>query len=342
MTRKPTIADLAKAAQVGAATVDRVLNARPNVSEHARIRVTEAAVRLGYPLPAPLARLGARDRPELSLGFVLHKRNQDFYQRFAAEIETACKARSDVAIALRLRFSGSQSPDDFVKEIRALAGSCTAIAATGVNHASLTGLAQDLAQQGIALFSLLNDFAGSAGRGYVGLDNLKVGRTAGWMMATRIQRPEKVAVFVGGTRWHGQAMRETGFRSYLREYADRIEVLDTSVNLETRQLTYEATLDLLTRHPDLAGLYVAGGGMEGAIAALRETRPADKVTLIVNELTPDSRRALADRYVTMVMATPLDQLCADLVERMVGAVLGKTGGPPPRDLEPRLYLPESV
>ena len=117
-------------------------------------------------------------------------------------------------------------------------------------------------------------------------------------------------------------MRETGFRSYLREYAERIDVLASAVNLETRQLTYEATLDLLNRHPDLAGLYVAGGGMEGAIAALRETRPADKVTLIVNELTPESRRALADRFVTMVMATPLDLLCADLVDLMVAAVAG--------------------
>ena len=50
----------------------------------------------------------------------------------------------------------------------------------------------------------------------------------------------------------------------------RFEVLDAVVNLETRQLTHEALLGVMARHPDLVGVYCAGGGMEGAIAALRE------------------------------------------------------------------------
>lgn len=44
--------------------------------------------------------------------------------------------------------------------------------------------------------------------------------------------------------------------------------------------------------------------MEGAIAALREARQPGEVALVVNELTPESRSALIDRHVTMVIATP--------------------------------------
>ena len=40
------------------------------------------------------------------------------------------------------------------------------------------------------------------------------------------------------------------------------------LNLEERQVTYETTHAILEKHPDLAGIYCAGGGMEGAIAAL--------------------------------------------------------------------------
>ena len=343
MARKLTITALARAAGLGVATVDRVLHDRPNVSPRARIQVAEAAARIGYPLPAALRGAATGDLAEVTLGFVLHKRGQPFYQRFAAEIGRACAARADLRIRPQIRFSPSQAPGDFAKEIGALAGDCQAIAATAVNHASLSRLAGDLARRGLPVFSMLNDFAGSSGSGYLGLDNLRVGRLAGWMMATRLQAPGKVAVFVGGTRWHGQAMRDTGFRACLRDHAPRITVLDTAVNLETRAVTYEATLDLLERVPDLSGLYVAGGGMEGAIAALRAARPPDRLTLIVNELTPDSRSALADRYVTMVIATPLEQLCTDLVDQMVRSVL--TPGakrPPPRKPDPLLYLPESV
>jgi LacI family transcriptional regulator len=83
--------------------------------------------------------------------------------------------------------------------------------------------------------------------------------------------------------------------------------------------------------------------MEGAIAALREARPPGKVSLIVNELTEDSRAALADRYVTMVIATPLQALCAALVDSMTEAALNE-GAVRHRAtvFEPRIYLPESV
>jgi hypothetical protein len=155
---------------------------------------------------------------------------------------------------------------------------------------------------------------------YLGLNNLKVGRIAAHMIATASHHAGKIAVFVGGYRWHGHELRETGVRSYFREYAPQFQILDTLINLETRQLTYEATLDLLGRHPDLRGIYCAGGGMEGAIAAVREARAPGEVALVVNELTPESRAALIGRHVTMVIGTPLPRLCDDLVRLATEAV----------------------
>jgi LacI family transcriptional regulator len=76
----------------------------------------------------------------------------------------------------------------------------------------------------------------------------------------------------------------------------------------------------LNRHPDLVGFYVAGGGMEGAITAIREEKLQGKLQVVVNELTPESRDALADDVVTMVISTPLQNLCRDLVSLMVSTV----------------------
>jgi LacI family transcriptional regulator len=343
MPRRPTLLDLANAAGVGVATVDRVVNGRSNVSRRSIARVLEAARQIGYPLPGHGAHPGLIARPTLALGFVLHKPSQAFYRNFEAEIRAACAAQSDIAITPHIQFSPSQAPDDFAQAIQTAATHGKAVAATAINHPKMIRLVDELAQQGVPVFSLLNDFAGRAGAGYFGLDNMKVGRLAGWMMATHLQRPCRVAVMVGGTRWHGQGLRETGFRAALREHGPQITITDTSVNLETRQVTYEATLDLLQRHADLAGIYVAGGGMEGAIAALREARPPGKVALIVNELTEDSRAALADRYVTMVIATPLRTLCTGLVATMTkAATQGDASVPRPAPFDPLIHLPESV
>jgi LacI family transcriptional regulator len=118
---------------------------------------------------------------------------------------------------------------------------------------------------------------------------------------------------------------------------DNFHVLDTLINLETRQLTYEATLSLLDQHPDFGGLYLAGGGMEGAIAAVREMRSPGQVALVVNELTPESREGLRDGYVTMVLGTPLRRVCDDFISL---AVQLRAGGASP--LPGQHFLPPTL
>ncbi len=105
-------------------------------------------------------------------------------------------------------------------------------------------------------------------------------------------------------------------------------------------MTYESTLSLLERHPDLVGIYVAGGGMEGAIEALREERAPGEVALVVNELTSHSAAALADGVLSMVIGTPLSALCVDLVSLMCDAVSGDRPVPGQAFLPPRIHMPE--
>ncbi|ALI56566.1 LacI family DNA-binding transcriptional regulator [Celeribacter marinus] len=343
MANRPTIKDIAREAGVGPATVDRVLNGRGTVREETVRKVAMAAHKVGYHASALFDRRLDSSVPQMTFGIVLHKGKQEFYQNFAAEIEQAVSERSDIRGRAVIRFSSAQTPEAFLDEIHAIAPKVDALASSAVNHQNITQEVQRLKERGIPTFALLNDFAQGVRENYLGLNNMQVGRLAGWMASTAARANGKFGVFVGGNRWHGHELRETGFRSFVRDSAPNFTVLDSLVNLETRQLTYEATLELLVRHPDLRGLYVAGGGMEGAIAALRETvRPHD-VALVVNELTEDSRAALADGYVTMVISTPLRQLCVELVEMMVNAV--KNGGaavPGQAFLQPQLYLPESI
>ncbi|MES2666716.1 MAG: LacI family DNA-binding transcriptional regulator [Pseudomonadota bacterium] len=343
MAKKPGLTALAQAAGVSVATVDRVLNGREAVRLETRALVAAAALRIGHPAGLRLSG-GAVALPEVRIGVVLHKQGQDFYKAFAEELTRAVAAAAGVRGRLVLEFSVSQSPSEMGGLLRSMAGRCDALAATAVNHPEVTAAVEALAAQGCPVFSLLSDFAQGVRAGYLGLNNLKVGRTAGWMTALAARGPGKVALFVGGHRWHGHDLREAGFRAYLREVAPGLEVLDTLVNLETRALTYEATLGLLARQPDLRGVYVAGGGMEGAIAALREARLPGEVALVVSALTPDSRAGLAEGVVTLVTDTPLEKLCRDLVARMVAAALGRPDATPGGQyfLPPDLHVAETL
>lgn len=349
MAKRAGLIELAAAAGVSVATVDRLLNGREAVNPATAARIIEAATQMGHPAAWRLAARGIAAMPmpvavpEIRFGVVLHKQGQDFYKAFAEVLQRTVAAAPGLRSKLVLEFSTSQSPSEMSDTLRKMAGRCDVLAATAVNHPEITTAVEALQRQGIAVFSLLSDFAQGVRSGYLGLNNLKHGRTAGWVMSQTAKAPGCVAVFVGGHRWHGHELRETGFRAYLREHAPHLSVLEPMVNLETRQLTYEATLALVSRQRDLRGIYVAGGGMEGAIAAMRERSRGLELPMVVSALTPDSRAGLAEGIITMVIDTPLEKLCQAMVATMASAVRDKAFADGLQMfLPPDIYLAESV
>lgn len=338
--RRPGMAALAAAAGVSVATVDRVLNGREAVRADTVAQVAAAAARIGH---AAAGRLGATPQATtVRMGVLLHKQGQEFYQNFAQALEQAVAATQGVT--LKLAFATSQSPSEVAGMMRSLAAHCDVVAATAVNHADITEAVTEVQATGVPVFALLSDFALGVRAGYLGLNNQKSGRVAGWTMAMAAREAGTVAVFVGGVRWHGHEAREKGFRAYLREVAPHLRVLETLVNLETRALTYDATLALLARQADLRGIYLAGGGMEGAIAALRDAKAAGRLAVIVPELIRDSRDGLRSGLVTLVCGTPLGLLTRDLVQVLAQAARdGRVvPGGPDRFLPPELFIAESL
>lgn len=343
MARRPTITDLAKAAGVSVATVDRVLNGRLPVREETARRVYDAAKAIGFHAVGLLRQRVFQDLPQYRLGFVLQKPHQAFYQTMTREIEAAAQASTTARIHTQIEFVAASTPTAINEKLRLLSARAQAIAVVGPDYPAVTAMVEELREKGIPVFSLLSDFASGVREGYVGLNNRKVGRTAAWMIAKAARNPGKVACFVGSHRFHGHELREIGFRSYFREHMPEMEVLDTLVNLDTEEITHEATLSLLQKHPDLVGVYICGGGMEGAISALREENMAGRLLVVVNELTPESKAALADDIATMVISTPVPALATELIGRMTAAVDRGEGGVSDQTFLPfDIFTPENI
>jgi LacI family transcriptional regulator len=317
MTKRPTIADLAKASGVSVATVDRVLNGRLPVRAETSRRVYEAATGIGYHAASLIRQQIEQRLPQFRLGFLLQRPEQFFFQKFAETLQKAVHAATGFRGVPIIDFLPDQTPAGVSAKLREMAQKCDAVAMVSVDHAQITGVVADLRGRGVPVFALLSDFASGVRAGYFGIDNRKAGRAAAWMIAKSARRPGKVAVLVGSHRFQGHELREIGLRSYFREHAPEFEVLESYVNLEEARIAHEATLDLLRRYPDLVGLCVAGGGIEGVIAALREDGfPHDLVT-VCNEVTPETQAALADGIVTLVLATPIEQLAKELIVGMI-------------------------
>ena len=86
MSKRPTLVDLAQAAGVSVATVDRVLNARHRVREPTAERVLAAAEAIGFHAAPLLKRRLRTDAPARTFGFLLQKPDA-FYRQLGADIE---------------------------------------------------------------------------------------------------------------------------------------------------------------------------------------------------------------------------------------------------------------
>lgn len=347
MSRRPTIAAVAAAAGVSTATVDRVLNSRLPVREATALRVIAAAERIGYH-GAALMRERVRERATLhTLGFCLQKRSDPFYQTFARELSAAAVRHVPACVAV-VEYIDEIEPAAIARQLLAVGELCDAVAVVAVDHPHVTAAIESLSARGKPVFTLLSDLSAPSRAGYVGVDPRQSGRTAAWAIR-QLARPAgelaEVGVFVGSHRYLGQETCEIAFRSYLREHAPQFRVLDTRVNLEDERLAHEAAQELLARHPTLAGLYVAGGGVPGILRALRE-HPRHVVT-VCTELTAERRQALIDGVIDIVLGTPLPRVAGTAVAMMLRALEQLAAGAPPMVAAhyPQpfdLYTPENI
>jgi LacI family transcriptional regulator len=343
MAARPTIELLAQAAGVSVATVDRVLNSRAPVRAKTAKQVHEAATAIGYPTTNLISQRIREELPEYRLGFLLLATGSTFYDEFAHELRLAVSSASDFRGVFLLDRADPREPERIAARILELASHAMAVAVVAPEHPAVSAAAASLFARGVPIFSLLSDFAPGTREAYVGVNNGKVGRSAAWMIAACAKRRGKVGLFVGSHRFHGHEAREMGFRAYFREEAQDFTLLETLVNFEEPQFTEDAVLDLARKHPDFAGCYVAGGGMEGAVAAMRKLPPELRPVMICNELTPLSRAALADKTITMVINTPLRAISREVVRMMAQTLSAKKIGRVTDGFLPfEIFLPESI
>lgn len=342
MTKRPTIADLAKAAGVSVATVDRVLNNRHSVKEGTAFRVLEAAENIGfYAAPVIRQRL-QRTSPQKTFCFLLQKSKDPFYQQFGELLQRATEQHPSIQGKAIIHYIDEVAPKTLVKYLFHAAEYADAIAMVAVDQPLVNDAVEKLAERNIPVFCLLSDISAPSRAGYLGVDGRKSGRTAAWLIDKTTKQAGEVGILVGTHRYLGQELCEMGFRSYFREHESRFSLLESTVGLDDDSLTYDAVVELLSQHPNLVGLYSAGGGRRGLIQALQEEKREQHIVVVCNELLSTTRAALLDGTLDMVLATPIERIATQVVALMANTNQTDSSSIRHINLPVELYIAENV
>lgn len=319
---RPTIADLAKAANVGISTVDRVLNGRDPVRHQTAERVLQAAQEIGFHGVTAIRRRIENDKPIIKFGFLLKQSHRKLYQMWAEVLSKAVENFPDAHGRAVVRFMDDLEPAKAAEAIFALSREVDVIGTITSDHPQVNHAIDGLAAEGIPVFTMISDLTGAGRAGYVGNDCVKKGRTAAWFIDNVNRQPGKVGVFVGSHRYLAQELCEMGFRSHFRESAREFQMMETLGTLEEPDIAYDLTRNILASEDNWVGLYVAGGGITGVMRALREDGgpAARRLVVVAHELTNETRTGLAEGLIKAVLSHPPKLLAETLVTAMAKAV----------------------
>lgn len=315
--KRATIKDLAEAAGVSVATVNRVIGRSGPVSQGTMQRVLDAAREISFYGLAGLEHRISGNQRRLRLGFIIQSPHRLFVHTLAKAIEDCAGTHGEFDIAITTDLIDDLSPESASARMLAIGAACDALAVLAAEHPIVTESIERLAASGVPTVALITALSARTNVGYVGLDSWKVGRTAAWALHHMCVADKKIGMFVGTHRYRCHDLRESGFRSYFREHSNRLTLLEPVSTFESDAIAREITEDLLREHRDLGGLYVSGGGVAGVIAALRASSRNRDIITVGHDLLETTRAGLLDGSLTLVITHPFAVIARETISALI-------------------------
>ena len=288
--------DVATAAGVSLATVDRVLHGRAGVRPGTVEQVQAAVQRLEYRADPAATRL-ARGRASHSVAVVLPSGSNSFVAMLADQVQTLGPWLTEQRLDATVQRVDVFSPEALARHLATLRGRHAAVLVMGLDHPLVRAAIDDLCADGTTVITLVSDVPSSQRAHYVGIDNVSAGRTAGTLLGRFVGAsavPRRVGIVLGSHALRDHAERLFGFQQVIAAEHPQLTLLPALEGHDDSARTQQLVANLLKREKQLAGLYSIGAGNRGIQAALVESGRASQVVWVCHELTPHARRALLD------------------------------------------------
>jgi len=236
-------------------------------------------------------------------------------------------------------------PETLEQALEEPASMSAAIVAVGAQTERTVTAIDRLLTRGIPVVTVISDIASTGRHVHVGQDNFAAGRTAARLMAGMTPAGARtVALLIGHSEFKHLLQRRAGFRETLSQLRPDLTLVETRPYGGSDGDSNLVVEDAFAQNPDLAGLYLAGGGQPHLIDSLARRRSADTV-VIGHELNPVSRAALMSGTIQALICHDMEQVARQAfdaaIQHMKVARLNASGfRRPPCGIS--VYFPENL
>lgn len=283
-----TMKQIAELANVSRGTVDRVLNNRGNVKPEVQKRIQEIAETLNYQPNIIGKSLVASNSPK-KIGIILTSENNMFINEVKKGIDEALKEYSSFGITVTVRYLPFYEPyaqlhilEEFEKN------GYDGIALIPLDDICIKNKINGLMQKGIAVITLNSFLHGTDILCHIGQNHTIGGFCAGGLICRLLPANSAVGIIISSPALACHQNRLDGFRSK----CSGLHIVGIKENADRDDYAFQCGLELINQYPDLSGIYITGGGINGLCKALRLTKRNTQIKVISHDFLPCTKELL--------------------------------------------------
>lgn len=319
---KPTTKDVAQAAGVSLATVDRVLNARSGVRQKTIDKVTRAIKEIDFVRDISAANLARRK--EYRLVFILPDRSDQFLDLIHAAIHEANRTSFQQRTRIDIVNVPTNDPHAIAQAIDTVcAGDVNGVAIMAPETPQVRDAIQRLKANGIFVVAFVANQPNADCDHFVGIDNIAAGRTAATLIGRFLgSQNGTVLVVTQTTQSRDSLERRLGFDSVLQE---KWPLLHASPTLETYNdphRTKGAIKAILRENPAIRAVYMMGSDMDEVTDALQKSGASPEIVVVAHELTSHTREGLQSGRIDAVITQDAGHLVRSSLRQLRAKIEG--------------------
>lgn len=312
---RPTTKDLAKAAGVSRATVDRVLNGREGVKQHTVDRVNKAIEDLGFVRNLQAANLAKSQ--SYRFVFALPRSGDQFLERIVQRIAEAQVVFSADHVWCDVQHIDENDPHRIATYLASLTkDEVTGVAIMSPETPQVRDAITRLQQRGIAALPFISNQT-MMDADWVGIDNHAAGATAGLLMGQCIgQRRGAVMVIAESMQSRDSLERRLGFDEELNHSFPDLRALPSLETYGSEDRARQIIAASLRTNPDIVGIYVMASEARIPLSILGALKVDPAIIKIAHERTPFTEDALRNRALDGVIAQDPGHLVRSAIRRL--------------------------